>query len=467
MKDVKVSVVMPCLNSAAYIGKAIESVIGQTLKELELLIVDAGSTDGTLEVIEEYRKKDDRIHLLMSEKKSMGYQYNKGIQTAKGKYVGFVETDDFIHFQMYERLYQTAEENQVDYIKSDFDLFMGEGEKRITLNYSILTAYYKDLYNKVIVPQEQPWILYHDMNMWNGIYNRTFLLSNQIALNETPGAAFQDMGFVFQTFIRAQKVIYVQCASYYYRRDNENASQYKWMSHMQFVTGELKFIWEYMHRHHISVPFREIIFNRCFCFFAQAYGCYLCQDIPGESAINIEDYLSVLHTCYEELDYSELRDEALDNSIAINMLKFGKNEFDAAIKTSYQSIKCAEKDFFDFITSHKFIIHGLGEQGKALLALCYRLQIEKNVMGLCDNDKKKSGESIFGKVCKTPKEFCVENPELSKEVYYVIANTTCYKEIRKQLLDMGIKREKIIHCIAWIQTHSVLEMKKESDSYAR
>ena len=54
MKNIKISVVMPCLNSAVYIGKAIESVIGQTLKELELIIVDAGSTDGTLEIIEEF-----------------------------------------------------------------------------------------------------------------------------------------------------------------------------------------------------------------------------------------------------------------------------------------------------------------------------------------------------------------------------------------------------------------------------
>ena len=467
MKNIKISVVMPCLNSAVYIGKAIESVIGQTLKELELIIVDAGSTDGTLEIIEEYQEKDDRIHLLMSEKKSMGYQYNKGIQTAKGTYIGFVETDDFIHPQMYQKLYETAEENHVDYVKSDFDLFMGDGEKRLALNYSILTAYYKDLYNRVIEPKEQPWILYHDLNMWNGIYNRTFLLSSQIALNETPGASFQDMGFVFQTFISAQKVIYVQNPSYYYRRDNENASQYKWMSHMQFVIGELKFIWEYMHRHHISVPFREIIFNRCFSFFAQAYGCYLCQDIPGGSSGNTEEYLNALHACYEELSYSEIRDEALDNSIAINMLKAGKNEFDAAIKCSYQSTKNAKKDFFDFISNHKFVIHGLGEQGKALLALCYRHQIEKNVMGLCDNDKSKCGESIFGKVCKTPREYYVENPELSKEVYYVVANTTCYKEIKKQLIDMGIKREKIVHCIDWVQTHSVLEMKKENDSYAK
>lgn len=65
----------------------------------------------------------------------------------------------------------------------------------------------------------------------------------------------------------------------------------------------------------------------------------------GGSSGNTEEYLNALHACYEELSYSEIRDEALDNSIAINMLKAGKNEFDAAIKCSYQSTKNAKKDF--------------------------------------------------------------------------------------------------------------------------
>ena len=458
----KISIVMPCLNSAAYIGMAIESVLKQTLTELELIIVDAGSTDSTLKIIEKYKKEDDRIVVLVSEKKSLGHQYNKGIQYARGKYIGFIESDDFIHCQMYQKLYEKAEENQLDFVKSDFDLFMGDGDKRLILNYSILTAYYKDLYYTVIEPQKHSWILYHDMNMWNGLYNRMFLLENHIMLNETKGAAFQDMGFVFQTFISAKRVMYIQSPSYYYRRDNENASQYNRMSHMQFVTDELEFTWEYMNQRQISIPFREIIFNRCFGLFSQIYGHYLCHDSSEKKKIDCREYLKVLRTCYEAMDYSEIRDEELDESISFNMLRLGEKQFDTAVKCNYQSKQYMEKAFFDFIDNHKFIIFGLGEQGKALLALCHKRNIRKNVVGLCDNDKKKSGENFLGKICKLPNEFYEENPELWKEVYFVIANVTCYEEIRDQMINMGIERKKIIHCIVWIKTHSVMEIEKEN-----
>ena len=122
---------MPCLNSEKYISEAIESVLNQTLKEIELNIVDAGSTDNTLEIIENYRQRDDRVVLLHSDQKSMGYQYNMGIQNAKGKYIGFVESDDYIHEEMYERMFEAAEQNEIDFVKSDFDMFIGGKDSRL------------------------------------------------------------------------------------------------------------------------------------------------------------------------------------------------------------------------------------------------------------------------------------------------------------------------------------------------
>ena len=96
MNQPKVSVIMPSLNVVSYIRECIESVVNQTLKDIEIICVDAGSTDGTLEVLEEYTAKDNRIKLLHSDKKSYGYQMNMGIDAATGEYIGIVETDDYI-----------------------------------------------------------------------------------------------------------------------------------------------------------------------------------------------------------------------------------------------------------------------------------------------------------------------------------------------------------------------------------
>ena len=100
----KVSVIMPSLNVVQYIQECMESVVRQTLSDIEIICVDAGSTDGTLEILQEFAKKDQRISIIVSDKKSYGYQMNLGLKAAKGEYIGIVETDDFIEPNMYEDL---------------------------------------------------------------------------------------------------------------------------------------------------------------------------------------------------------------------------------------------------------------------------------------------------------------------------------------------------------------------------
>ena len=81
----KVSIIMPSLNVGSYIRECIESVLAQTLSDIEVLCVDAGSTDGTLEILEKYAKKDSRVRVIHSDRKSYGYQMNLGIQEANSE----------------------------------------------------------------------------------------------------------------------------------------------------------------------------------------------------------------------------------------------------------------------------------------------------------------------------------------------------------------------------------------------
>ena len=92
----EISIIIPVLNGAAYIRECLDSITEQTFSDIEIIPVDGGSTDGTVEIIEEYVTKDTRIKLLHSKKRSMGYQYNLGISAAKGRYIGFCESDDYV-----------------------------------------------------------------------------------------------------------------------------------------------------------------------------------------------------------------------------------------------------------------------------------------------------------------------------------------------------------------------------------
>ena len=124
-EDIEISIIMPSYNVANYIEECIESVINQTLKEIEIICVDAGSEDGTLEILQRYAEKDNRIILLNSDKKSYGYQMNLGLSVAKGDYIGIVETDDYIDSNMFSDLYNLSEEGSIDIVKSNFYHLIG------------------------------------------------------------------------------------------------------------------------------------------------------------------------------------------------------------------------------------------------------------------------------------------------------------------------------------------------------
>lgn len=202
----KISIIMPSLNVVAYIEECMDSVLSQTFKDIEMICVDAGSTDGTLELLKKYEKQDDRVKVIISEKKSYGYQMNLGIRVAKGDYIGIVETDDFVVPEMYEELYKTAAEYDADFVKADFDVFATlDNKERIYLRYSS-EKYTSARYNRLFTSDDyKSGRETMDIFIWNGIYKRTFLEKHDIFFQETPGAAFQDCGFRYQVALNVKR----------------------------------------------------------------------------------------------------------------------------------------------------------------------------------------------------------------------------------------------------------------------
>lgn len=218
----KVSLILPSLNVVRYMEECLQSVINQTLEDIEIICVDAGSTDGTLDIIRRYAAQDARIKLILSDRKSYGYQMNLGIRHAVGEYIGIVETDDYVPRKMYKELHEIAVREQAEIVKADFYRFRTVGE-RIERTYNRLDPS-DTYYGKVINPAEHPQVFRMIMNTWSGIYLRSFLEENQIAHNETPGASYQDNGFWFKTFCCAKRIYFVDQPYYMNRRDNEASS---------------------------------------------------------------------------------------------------------------------------------------------------------------------------------------------------------------------------------------------------
>lgn len=220
----KVSIIIPTYNVEDYLRECMESVTRQTLKDIEIICINDGSTDGSLEILKEYAEKDSRIVLVDKENEGYGVGMNIGLDKATGEYIGIVEPDDFVPLNMYEDLYNIAKENDLDFVKADFYRFTRNSNNgNMELIYNHLDASGEN-YNQVINPFEKPYITTFIMNTWSGIYRREYIEKYHIRHNTTPGASFQDNGFFWQTFIYAKRCMFLDKPYYMNRRDNPNSS---------------------------------------------------------------------------------------------------------------------------------------------------------------------------------------------------------------------------------------------------
>jgi len=218
----KVSVLIPAYNVENYLRECLESVLNQTLSDIEVICINDGSTDRTLDILREYAIRDDRIRLINQMNGGYGRAINVGLQAAVGEYIGIVEPDDYIETDMYRILWETAKKHALDVVKSDYAYFKGTGSQRIFDR--IMICPQLSWYFRKWVPSDVPKLLDVDMMNVTGIYRRAFLEEYDVKLRETSGAAFQDTGLWFQIFLQAGSAMFLPRAFYKIRRDNPDSS---------------------------------------------------------------------------------------------------------------------------------------------------------------------------------------------------------------------------------------------------
>lgn len=219
----KVSIILPIYNVSQYLRECLDSVTGQTLQDIEILCVNDGSTDDSLDIIHEYAARDPRIVVITGPNGGYGRAMNKGLDRATGEYIGIVEPDDYVVPEMFGELYEVAKEHDLDMVKADFWRFTRDKDGREHLQQELLDKS-QTRYGELLCPAEDPSCIRFTLNTWTGIYRRAFLEEHGIRHNETPGASFQDNGFFFQTFAYARRAMLVNKPYYRNRRDNPNSS---------------------------------------------------------------------------------------------------------------------------------------------------------------------------------------------------------------------------------------------------
>ena len=216
----KVSVLVPIYNVEKYLRECLDSLINQTLDNIEIILINDSSTDSSLQIIQEYRFKDKRIKVINKSNTGYGHSMNVGLDVAKGKYIGIVEPDDFVNEKMFEDLYDIITKFDSDIVKSEHYEYSTNNNLQARKTGTFVS--YKT--NTPITAKQYPALIKMQPTIWSCLYKKEFLNNNNIKFLETKGASFQDTSFFFKTMCLAKSIVLTSKAYYYYRQDNINSS---------------------------------------------------------------------------------------------------------------------------------------------------------------------------------------------------------------------------------------------------
>lgn len=214
------SLLIPIYNVERYLRECLDSAVAQTLKDIEIICINDGSTDNSPAIIREYMQRDARVKMIDKANSGYGDSMNRGLEMARGKYVGILESDDFMAPDALEKLVLAAESSNADFAKANFDLYWSKPEERRELM-ELFKA--KDC-GKPVHPSATVDAFSLKPSIWSAVYRRDFLNRNAIRFLPTPGAAFQDASFTFKVFALADIAVYLHDSVLSYRQDNEGSS---------------------------------------------------------------------------------------------------------------------------------------------------------------------------------------------------------------------------------------------------
>lgn len=438
----KVSVILPSLNVAGYIEECLDSVICQSLKELEIICVDAGSTDGTREILDRYARLDSRIVILQSDRKSYGRQVNMGLDYASGEYIAILETDDWVLPDMYRCLYECGTAERLDYIAADFDMFwqLQNGEYYF-IRQHLFGGDRQEWYGKVLDSDELATLRASDYVLWKGIYNKKFLDNHNIRLHESPGAAFQDMGFLQQVKTYEERAIYLDQSFYMYRQSRGNASSGA-LEGLRYYENEFRWINE-----ELKLPCILQGTHRKYYYFTMSISFMtkyeqLLESLEGEWQ---DDRLKIPYKWFRNQLGSAIEKGILNETMYGKelwrrmMLLLSSQETHARVMMEHEKTQ-NKKTFMDKIHHRSAVIFGCGIRGERLMHFCTINRVD--IYSFCDNNASLHGGKKFG--------FPVIDPADLRETTECINGVILLsmehgrEEVHGQLIKLGVDSGRII-----------------------
>ena len=255
MKSIpKISVIVPVYNAGSFFKKRLDTLVNQTLKEIEIILVLDCPTDGSDQVAEEYARQDERIVIVRnSENLHIGLTRNEGLKVATGEYISFSDHDDYSELDMFEKMYERAKETDADVVVSDF---CGQTEKECRFfGFPINDIYFQEYSLSYLLsgPRyvKNTRAVTSNGLIWNQIYRREFLVNNQIIFQDNRKITYEDRIFLIEVYYHARRIVTLNQTLYYHIYHITSAgSSYSFRS-LKLVVSYLMHLHKFLQSHKI------------------------------------------------------------------------------------------------------------------------------------------------------------------------------------------------------------------------
>lgn len=303
MESKKISVIVPIYNAQQYLTDTINSLINQTLKDIEIILVNDGSTDNSKKICEEYAKKDDRIIVINKKNGGLADARNAGLHVANGKYIMFLDAGDLFELNSCEHMYKLIEETKSDYVIGNYQMMDDDGTKWDKPAFDV--EEYQEFKIKRNDYQKSFFVM--NSTAWNKIYKNEFLKNNNITF-KIPSPSEDDY-FTSLCYIRAKVGFYTSKVIYLYRNSPNSLSKDCSLKYFNGINYAYKVIYKVYKDNNEMNYYRYI--------YAKKNAYLLCQLIDSNQITDEEKI-----ECLKELEwYFKLRDKLKVNAINESLKK--------------------------------------------------------------------------------------------------------------------------------------------------
>ena len=256
----KVSVVVPIYRVEKYLRQCVDSILAQTLTDIEVILVNDGSPDACPAMVDEYAARDSRVVAIHQPNGGYGKAVNTGIAAARAPYIGIIESDDWIEPTMYEKLLCRAEETGADVVKC---MFWRYDSTQSTDKQNVLwlthTHNLFDAPDTPFAPVDWAPIFFYHASIWSNLYKAELI--RQIIIPETPGAAYQDFPFIMEAYSRATSMSIIKEPLHHYRmevlQDSSSMSHGKGLMRMADMSASAR---DVLQRHNLLHRVKEAFY---------------------------------------------------------------------------------------------------------------------------------------------------------------------------------------------------------------